>query len=236
MVSIAICDDEPYFRETLMQNILDISFTEQLELFEFSSGEELLLSYEAGKEYDIILMDIEMPNSNGIEVAERIRKFASDTILIFISCHQSYVFSAFQVEAFRYLLKPISIENLKRELILALQRYYHTHAFYTVQGAGLQRAVEVKLIQYLEVSNHTIHVHIRDTTLTCKGKMEEEYKKLVSHGFVQCHRSFLVNARYIREIDKLAIILQSGINVPLSKTYRQGVLEAYQTFLTRYGI
>lgn len=234
MLRIAVCDDEAFYCEDLIRSIT-YSIHDEASVYGFDSGIDLI---KAQKEtpFDIAFLDIEMPGLSGIKTAAQLKSISRDLIVIFVSNHQQYVFDAFSVEAFRYLLKPVSQKKLQSELFLALEKYRSLHAVYTLQGR-IQTALPIKDILYLEIRGHVLLIHLwAQKTLYCKGKLNDEERRLTSHGFIRCHKSYLVNPKYIREIAKLSIRLQNGEDVPISKKKRPEVMKRFQEFLARYAI
>lgn len=116
---IAVCDDEKEIREMLEEKI--IRYYPKAVISLYSSGEELLL---AGSRPDILLMDIRMAGKNGMETAKEFRKACKDTIIIFVTALEEYVFCAFDVGAFHYLVKPFDdkkFEEVLRNAVKALE-------------------------------------------------------------------------------------------------------------------
>lgn len=236
MISIAICDDEAFYRKQLLNYIDTFNFDEELKVVEFESGDLLCESYKCRKYFNIILLDVEMPGLNGMDVAKKIRSFDRDVTLIFISSHQNYMSSAFGVKALNYLLKPIEKQCLHQQLLLAIAEYYETHMIYMINNMSKETAIKIRQIQYIEVRNHTVLMFTQAGELCYKGIMEIESKKLLPYGFIRCHRSFLVNPHYIREIDRLQITMQNEEQIPISKNKKLQVMEEYHKFIRRYSI
>ena len=115
---IAVCDDDKEIRDMLAEKIGKLY--PEADLWLYRSGEELLSS---DKEPDILLLDIQMPGSNGMETAQRLRSRGMDTIIIFVSALEDYVFQAFDVGAFHYLVKPFTAEKLSEVLKKAVEAF-----------------------------------------------------------------------------------------------------------------
>lgn len=111
-MKLAICDDEIVFRKQLIESI-DKYYKNysNLDIYEFSSGEELLESYDSGAVYDIVFLDIEMKDINGLDTAKIIRKYRRNEIIVFLTSHTKYAIDGYEVNALRFLEKPINIYN-----------------------------------------------------------------------------------------------------------------------------
>ena len=117
-MQIGICDDEKAVQEVLREKVKE--FCPEAEIVLYQSGEELLL---AESRPDILFLDIQMPKKSGMEVARELRKDGGKTILIFITAIEEYVFQAFDVGAFHYLVKPLSSDKFEEVLKKALKQY-----------------------------------------------------------------------------------------------------------------
>lgn len=235
MIRIAVCDDEEFYRKSLIQLIDANKPIEQIAISEFDSGPALIKAHQEVP-FGIVFLDIEMPGQNGLEVANCLKTISDDLIIIFVSNHKQYVFDVFSVEAFRYLLKPITPEHLKNELFNAIEKYLSLHAVYTLQN-NTHAVLRVAEIVYIEIQGHTLHIHaLGPQTFTLKGKMDDEEQKLSPYGFIRCHKSYMVNPRAIREIDGMSLKLQNGIMLPIGKKKKAFVMTKFQEYIERYAI
>lgn len=165
---IAICDDEREICEELQEMI--IRQMPDCEVAAFTSGEELL---ESRFPYDILFLDIQMEGMNGISTARELRKRKEEVILIFITAVREYVFDAFDVSAFHYLLKPVSVGKM---------------------AEVLERAVrEVKKRQKDSVKKLLIQTRTRNVMIPVKEMIEiyatmSELEEQLGDSFFRCHR------------------------------------------------
>ena len=121
---IAICDDEQNQIEYITSIVTSWSNHKghSCEIRTFASAEAFLFEYEEDKAYDILLLDVEMKNMNGIELAKRIRKDNNRAEIIFITSHFEFVGEGYEVDALHYLIKPISVEKLTQVLTKAAEK------------------------------------------------------------------------------------------------------------------
>lgn len=199
MITVSICDDEAYFVSEL-KKLLDEYFSSRgicSSILAFSDGEELLAS---GQVLDIILMDIKFPESNGMEIVQRLRDRGSDSQVIFITAYQKYVFQAFDLDAVHYILKPISAPKLFSALDKAIKRISsdNNKTLLVSNGASASR-IPLKSILYCEALNHQITVHTQAEQFQFFGTLDSLQDKLDGR-FFRSHRSYLVNMDHV--IDK----------------------------------
>lgn len=232
MYYVAVCDDEAVYREQLLRMLEESKIQEHCVVSDFSSGNALLDACKA-RIFDLVFLDIEMPGLDGLRTAEALKALNPDMLIIFISNHPNYVFDAFKVEAFRFLIKPVAFENLREELTLAVEKLRSIRAIYALPEGS--RVFPVKEIVYLEVRGHILTIHAGDT-VSCKGKLDDEEARLAPNRFIRSHKSFLVNPRHILEIDGLAIHLRNGESVPVGKKRKIEVMVQFQDFLARYSV
>lgn len=219
-IRIAICDDESIGR-SLLQESLEYLLREnslQAEISSYCSGQELLREQER---YDILFLDIEMPKINGIRTAEKYRKWYEDTIIIFLTSYEDYVFEGYKVNAFRYLKKPMEQEKLREALQSAVAKLEKNYEIELWDEEGLH-IVQPKDIIYVETSGRNIIVRTLDEEYDVKMGITQFAENLQDSDFISPHQSYYVNMRYIKEFNKQEAILTNGEKVKIScKKYAQ---------------
>ncbi len=234
MFQIAVCDDEKiitYQIENMIKSILP-----KCNISKYLSGKDLLESY---KEFDMIFLDIHMKNINGIETAKELRKRYEDTIIIFITGIKEYVFEAFDVAAFHYLIKPVKKEKLKEVIERAVKEINKKEnrekrrLFIKTRDKSI--AIDVDDILFMENEMRKIAVHTKREVIKFYGAMAE-LEESVGSGFYRCHRGYLVNMAYIAEYDTENIYLTNGEKVYLARKKYQDFVKHYMRFLRNGGI
>lgn len=231
-MTIAVCDDDDKIRKHLVGMIR--SFTDKCEnpvqILEFSGGEELLVSEG---EPDIVIMDIGMGGMNGMEAAARLRQ-VSDAILIFVTALKDYVFDAFDVGAFHYLLKPVDenkfFEVLERALGEIEVRNGKKRAGFTVKTLEGFRTVKSNDIYYAENIARKIVLHTKEGDISYYEKMEHLEKQL-GNGFFRCHRGYLVSLDKVKQYDSRQIELINGDTILLSRQKYPDFVQAYMKYM-----
>ena len=232
-LNIAICDDEEIIREQIKELTEKEKSGLCMELYE--TGDALLASR---KQFDIVFLDIQMEGTNGIETAKRLRQRDEDTILIFITGIREYVFEAFDVAAFHYLLKPIEEEKFRevfhraeRELEKRKSKRRET-VFIKTRNRSF--SLEKDSILYIESSGKKVEIHTTGETIEAYASMNEMEGQL-GGGFFRCHRGYLVSMAYVAEYDSGSITLNNGEYVYLAKEKYGEFVKAYMRYL-RNGV
>lgn len=233
MLQIAICDDEKRIRDLLEKLVKDCVTAK---ITQFINGEELIKTKE---NFDIILLDICMDKNNptgtynGMDAAKHIRK-KSDAIFIFITALREYVFEAYDVDAFHYLLKPINVKKFREVLLKAKEQIDKRKGIeaLVIKVNGNYKRISVKDILYAENDARKIILHTKSKEITFYEKMEELERKL-GDDFFRSHRGFLVSLEAVDHYDSTSIILKNGENIFLSKQKYNKFTSAYMNYLMR---
>lgn len=218
---IAICDDEKNIRE-LIGNKVTVQYPEA-EIVCYPSGEELLLS---DKHIDILFLDIQMPGRNGMETARQLRKKEKDVILIFVTAVEEYVFQAFDVGAFHYIVKPIDdvkFADVLRRAVDELsskrtQEKTPEEKYVMINNAGLHSKVLIEEIVYAEVFNRKIVIHKLNESIEYYGKLSD-LEALAGQNFFRPHRAYLINFKYVVKYDATTIYLETGSVLMAKQNY-----------------
>lgn len=225
---IAICDDEKNIRELIGSKVT--AQYPEAEIIFYQSGEEVLLS---DKHIDILFLDIQMPGRNGVETAGTLRKKGNKVILIFVTAVEEYVFQAFDVGAFHYIVKPIEDARFAD----VLQRAVHEVNFRStkeqvpekrylmINNRGVHTKVMLDEIVYAEVFNRKIVIHKLNETIEYYGKLSD-LEELAGDDFFRPHRAYLINFRFVEKYDANTVYLEKG-NVLMAK-------QNYPEFVKRY--
>lgn len=232
-LNIAICDDEKAIREQINELIEKEEPGICPEHYE--TGDILLA---AGKQFDIVFLDIQMDGTDGIETAKELRERDEDTILIFITAIREYVFKAFDVAAFHYLLKPIEedkfhevFQRAKRELEKRKKQRRETIFIKTRNRSFI---LEKDSILYIESRAKKVEIHTAGEIIEAYSSMNEMESQL-GDGFYRCHRGYLVNMAYVAEYDSESVTLNNGEYVYLAKEKYGEFVKAYMRYL-RNGV
>ncbi len=216
MIKIAVCDDEPVMCECLEQMIAS-RLKQWDEAFRITCCTNAVQFFYGPIDYDLIFLDIQMPNLNGVELAKQLREKGFEGVLIFVTVLKECMLDAFEVEAMDYLCKPVDGQRLERALKRSLKRLRRKDERYlTIHTMNWCRNVKLKDIYYCEVVNRKIYVHLKDGVLEYYGRIRE-VEQQTAPEFIRCHRSFLVNPDHLSEYRDGQAVLENGERVPVSK-------------------
>jgi len=233
---IAICDDEKNIRE-LIANKVTKQYSEA-EIVFFSCGEELLL---ADKSIDILFLDIQMSGRNGMDTARELRKKDKDVILIFVTAVEEFVFQAFDVGAFHYIVKPIEDAKFIGVLHKAVDELSskckdvneEKERYLMINSGGVHTKVVFDDIVYAEVFNRKIVIHKLNDTIEYYGKMSD-LESLAGDSFFRPHRAYLINFKYVEKYDASTIYLEKGSVLMAKQNYPEFV-KKYMKYIQRRG-
>ncbi len=202
MLRIAICDDDSKFTRKLETLVLQESqkLGIRADTDVFSDGKTLLKSFQNGDHYELIFIDIEMEQVDGITAARRIREIDRTVLLVYVSGYDKYLKELFELEPFRFLSKPLNHAQFDRYFKEACKRINETEVFYQFTFNKEIRKISVKDIVYFESNNRIVYIHLKDgTNEYFYGKLNNVEKELAASRqyFLRIHQSFLVNYDYI---------------------------------------
>lgn len=233
-MNIAVVDDEPVIRKQMVNFIQ--SQNPEYRAYTFANGEQLLA---AAEKFDIIFLDIRMEGRGGIETARELRRRRAETILIFLTGLKEYVFEAFDVSAFHYLLKPIEERKLSEVLSRAAHEVKKKKAANReclfIRTKKRHLTIDQSRILYIESRAKKVELHTMDEVIEIYAAMNELEEQL-GESFYRCHRGYLVNMAYIVEYGLDSISLLGGGKVYLSKKKHGEFVKAYMWYLQNGGV
>ncbi|MCI8484257.1 MAG: response regulator transcription factor [Lachnospiraceae bacterium] len=233
---IAVCDDEKVMRDTIAQRIQ--RFYPSYQIVKYERGEQLL---EDPEENDLIFLDIQMEGMDGIETAKQLRKHNSQAVLVFLTAWEEYVFQAFDVDAFHYLVKPLKKEKFYQVLEAAVNRVKENILFQgkgeekrsiVIKTGGTSRKIIVDEIIYVEVRNRKLTLYTWKDKIEFYGKLSELERKL-GEDFIRPHRSYLIHFRYVQKYCAAEITLEDGTVILLAKQRYGEFVKQYLKYLKR---
>lgn len=233
---IAICDDEKNIRELIKGKIAN-QYPNANIIF-YNSGEELLLS---DNPIDILFLDIQMQGKNGMETARELRKKDKKIIIIFVTAVEEYVFQAFDVGAFHYIVKPINNTKFTEVLHRAIEEWNAKQPtnqepeekYLMINNGGVHIKVTIDDIVYAEVFNRKVVIHKLNETIEYYGKMTD-LEALAGDSFFRPHRAYLINFKYVEKYDATTIYLEKGTALMAKQKYPEFV-KKYMKYNQRRG-
>ncbi|XFA98626.1 LytR/AlgR family response regulator transcription factor [Candidatus Izemoplasma sp. B36] len=205
------------------------------ELYFYHSAEEMLFEHPNKYPYDLILLDVQMGNINGIELARKIRKKDKNIIIAFISGMASHVFDGYEVQAIRYILKPVKEKKLYELLDYVNANMIEENSYFIISISGEKKRINYDDIIYFESMGHYIVIHLLDTEFDYKYNISDLCDDLAGTEFIRAHRSYVVNMKYVEKITRNECQLIHSINVPLSRNSYKSVNEKFINYYKEKG-
>ncbi len=228
----AICDDEPLFREKMHAFLVAYKNARRipLDIVEFSNGKDLL-DYEYP--LDIVLLDYEMPVLDGMETARQLRERKSLCCIIFITAFPQHVFEAFEVNTYRYLVKPIDFDHLEK----VLDKYIKDRKMLspiTLNIDGEQITVNSEDIVYLEADGKYCCIRTTNSFLHSSKTLSQILELLPQHCFYRTHKSYAVNFYCIHTIKENIAVLTNRERIKISRNKVADFKTAYKEFIKHF--
>ena len=223
---IAICDDEQKDRDFVAA--LSRRWAEQrgntVELTEFSSAEQFLFCYGEQSDYDILLLDIEMGQMDGVQLAKQLRQKNETIQIVFVTGYSDYISEGYEVAALHYLMKPVREEKLFSVLDRAAEKAAKNERVLHLLTGGEMVQVPVHKIRYAEVMGNYVTLHAGEE-VTVKMTLSELETQL-DDRFYRVGRSLVVNLTQISRVTKTDIRLLDGTSIHLPRGAYEGVNRA----------
>lgn len=233
---IAICDDERTYIKKIENDINSLKTHEnEFEFSEFESGEAFISGFSKDK-YDLIILDIEVNDLNGLQTAEFLRQIDKNVILIFMTSYDKFVYQGYEVNAFRYILKNQPEPIYLKQLSDTIQEYYRNKKYIKVIDDGIEKELLTVDILYIEVYSHQIVIHTLNKHYYQKGKLGDYEKMLEGCLFVRSDKSVLINITNIDYIKKNQVFLKNGKSLYVSRNHLENITKAFLKFSrSRWG-
>ncbi len=241
MMRLAVCDDEKIFLDIVSQNLIEITRKLNLDckIDLYRSG-DLLLHRHAEQPYDVLLLDIDIPDKTGFDIAQAVRQNSIKTFIIFVTAKTDLVYSSFEYQPFDFIRKNTG--DLKAELLKVferLRRHFEQSRIIEIIDSRVPISVAINDIIYIQSDRHYLlyYTKKRDSNDPIKERCtlpekENEYKK---YSFIKTHTRYMVNAEHIARFDTLlnTIVMDNGSQVPISQKYRDSALDEYRSYIRR---
>lgn len=230
-VNIAVCDDEVKV-SSQVENILMKLLKERLLKYEidiFDSGESLCKEMER-TEYDLIFLDIELPEMNGVEIGNYIREIKRNNIvqIAYISSKQEYAMELFDIRPINFLVKPLEEATVAKVIDAYIKiNGGKTNVFQYKKGHA-HRKVEIHKIMYFIRNSRKAIMYTSEGIQEFYESLEKIYERIKNYGFLFIHKSYMVNYRYIKKIGYDYLIMADGEEFPISQSRRKEIREMYK--------
>ena len=228
---IAVVEDNAREYETLQSHVSRMSAETEtdIQIKWFRTGEEFLAGYQSV--YDVVLMDINLANLNGMDVAKCLRKIDEKVVLIFVTSLAQYAVNGYEVNALDFMVKPVNYQTFYDKLTRAFTTCMNQQDRELVLNIsdGMYRT-SASRIKYVEISSHSLVFHTTEGVLNAYGSLKQMEEQLDPRQFVRCNRSYLVNLAFVRAIHGSDVIVDDE-PLQISRPKRNGFLQALNDYL-----
>lgn len=215
-MNIYLCDDE----EKILQDIIDVvkKCSPDSEIYSFTKATELVPELEK-EEADILLLDIDMPDMNGLDVARKISECKKRPMLIFVTSHDELVYESFKYHPFGFVRKRFFREELPKMLLDCKEEWEREKKNFCFRADGKDIRILMADIVFMESDANYIKVYTKEGEYRFRSTMTAMENSLQPHGFIRIHKGFLVNQDKVLMIGPDEIKLMDGRKLPVGKTY-----------------
>lgn len=220
-ITVAICDDEERILKELTKYLEQIFHRNSCHgmVLAFQQGKELLEQLEK-RQIDILLLDIDMPYIDGMEIARMITEKQLPILLIFLTCKESLVYDSFQYRPFSFIRKSMYQKELESTLLRAF-KHLPNRSELTVRQEGALIRLRIADILYCEADGNYVKIVTDTDRIRQRGTLADMEKQLSPHGFVRIHKGFLVNAEAVYRLLSDKVILLNGEELPIGRNGRE---------------
>lgn len=233
-MQIAVCDDERAFRQELTRRLTEYKNERNItmDICEFEDGQSLLSS---GRDFDMIFLDCELPKKNGLEIAAELRRRSYLCGIIFITAYPQYVYDSFEVQPFRFFLKPLD----EQKLIAAMDSFLAHQGFLNpvvVMQDGTQIALDARKIIYLEGDGKYCLIRTADGFYRSSKTLGQVQELLPAHCFYRIHKSYVVNMYCIAKVDEHEVLMVNGERAAVGRSRTKEFRRIYREFVRNYYV
>ena len=240
MLNIVLCDDNAQFLILLesfvrkeCKNIIPQDKDFKIGPA-FGNGEDVI-EYIKNNHVDVLLLDIDMPNLNGFEVARILCKDYKDIKIVFMSAYDNFVYSAFEFYPFAYLRKSHISEELPKVLKRIVEKLHESERQLTLETSEGMKRVDVSSIAYVESKRNYYSVHlVHGKEYTCRGALSDFEKEVSEYDFFRIHSAYLVNLEHIERMLDKGYVLVKNASLPIAQRRMQEFKKEYMEYIRRH--
>ena len=240
---VAICDDEEIYIDQVCQYVAayESESGNHLQIERYSSARVLVEALQSGEAaYDMLFLDVDMPDMQGTDAALAIREFDHDTVICFITSYENYAYQAFRVDAVGYLVKPVKYAEFKRMADRCIVQIQYTRdrqaaeeRYFRIQTSRSETIVPTESILFIEKKRNTCVFHLEDREVTCYDTLSKVYERLNPEMFYYTHQGYIVNFDHIEEVASDRIYVEGGLEIPVSRRYYKTLHEMHMCKVKR---
>ena len=226
---IAVCDDEELFRIEFKSILDKVLVNSEYDIDTFSGGSSL---YEAfiKEPFDLVFLDIEMPGIDGITLAKRLRAVSENVNIVFLTSHIEYALEGYEVNALRYLVKPVDINKLG-EVLKYIQDKKNNSRQIMVKQEGEDIVIDLSDVIYIESMDKNVRIVTSKKEYITRYNISDYEEELKNNGFFRIHRSYLISLSKVKKIVKNDVVMDGDISLPVSRSNVKALKEALYSYV-----
>lgn len=234
-INIAVCDDEHSFIEVIKKRLGEIlKGQREYTLSVFDKGKDLMDQYKK-QVFDTVLLDIDMPEISGFEIAAELQKINKNVIIVFITSHEDKVFQSWEYQPFWFVRKTHlnDLEFIMPRLLTKIDSIREEeNGIFSLFGEKEAVEIDVNAVKYIQAYRHYIILKDKDKKdLQIRCKISEAERQLSSRYFVRIQKGIIINCRFISKITSREVILLDGEKLHISRDKIEYTKEEFQKFV-----
>ncbi len=229
---IAVCDDEEKFRNQARDMVDKLAGSLDVVVDAYSDGNQLLAAFDK-KPYDVLFLDIEMPAMDGITLAKKLRERSDSIYIVFLTGHVEYALEGYEVNALRYLTKPVQEEKL-REVLRFVMDQSTSKKQLMIKEDGEELLLNIADIVYFEAQNQYVMIYTTEGEHLVRYNIGDFEEQLKADGFFRVHRGYLVSLAKVKKLVKSEVIMDGEdgeVSVPVSRSNVKPLKEALYAYV-----
>ena len=229
---IAVCDDEEKFRNQARDMVDKLAGSLDVVVDAYSDGNQLLAAFDK-KPYDVLFLDIEMPAMDGITLAKKLRERSDSIYIVFLTGHVEYALEGYEVNALRYLTKPVQEEKLREVLRFVMDQSTSKRQL-MIKEDGEELLLNIADIIYFEAQNQYVMIYAADGEHLVRYNIGDFEEQLKNDGFFRVHRGDLISLAKVKKLVKSEVLMEGEdgeISIPVSRSNVKPLKEALYAYV-----
>lgn len=226
---IAVCDDEELFRIEFKSVLDKVLINAEYDIDTFSGGSSL---YEAflKNPFDLVFLDIEMSGIDGITLAKRLRAVSENVQIVFLTSHIEYALEGYEVNALRYLVKPVDMNKLS-EVLKYIQDKKNNSRQIMIKQEGEDIVIDISDIIYMESMDKNVRIVTSKSEYITRYNISDYEEELKNSGFLRIHRGYLISLSKVKKIVKNDVVMDGDISLPVSRSNIKTLKDALYAYV-----
>ncbi len=226
---IAVCDDEELFRIEFKSVLDKVLINAEYDIDTFSGGSSL---YEAFliNPFDLVFLDIEMPGIDGITLAKRLRAVSENVQIVFLTSHIEYALEGYEVNALRYLVKPVDMNKLS-EVLKYIQDKKNNSRQIMIKQEGEDIVIDISDVIYMESMDKNVRIVTSKSEYITRYNISDYEEELKNSGFLRIHRGYLISLSKVKKIVKNDVVMDGDISLPVSRSNIKTLKDALYAYV-----